>query len=143
MDDDANARMFAAHACDLLRSETLVHGAVSFPQDDARVANRIRRVSAKLLVRVPDNHLFERNAHAIAGVAAKMFVGEEQDLFAILESPLQNRSGVGAGADRAAMLAGERLDGGCGVHIADRKSTRLNSSHPSISYAVFCLKKKT
>src|SRR5438876_3318103 len=28
------------------------------------------------------------------------------------------------------------------VAIADRKSTRLNSSHPSISYAVFCLKKK-
>src|SRR5699024_11901220 len=26
---------------------------------------------------------------------------------------------------------------------ADRKSTRLNSSHVSISYAVFCLKKKT
>src|SRR5690348_17951850 len=25
----------------------------------------------------------------------------------------------------------------------DRKSTRLNSSHPSTSYAVFCLKKKT
>src|SRR5438477_9011731 len=28
-------------------------------------------------------------------------------------------------------------------HFADRKSTRLNSSHMSISYAVFCLKKKT
>src|SRR3712207_8478199 len=26
---------------------------------------------------------------------------------------------------------------------ADRKSTRLNSSHANISYAVFCLKKKT
>src|SRR5690348_17428053 len=26
--------------------------------------------------------------------------------------------------------------------MEDRKSTRLNSSHPSISYAVFCLKKK-
>src|SRR5690348_17458438 len=26
--------------------------------------------------------------------------------------------------------------------LSDRKSTRLNSSHPSISYAVFCLKKK-
>src|SRR5690348_18120285 len=26
--------------------------------------------------------------------------------------------------------------------LEDRKSTRLNSSHPSISYAVFCLKKK-
>src|SRR5688572_31951786 len=27
--------------------------------------------------------------------------------------------------------------------IIDRKSTRLNSSHSQISYAVFCLKKKT
>src|SRR5258708_17162460 len=27
-------------------------------------------------------------------------------------------------------------------HILDRKSTRLNSSHQIISYAVFCLKKK-
>src|SRR5438067_7893602 len=27
-------------------------------------------------------------------------------------------------------------------HSGDRKSTRLNSSHVSISYAVFCLKKK-
>src|SRR5690606_41959945 len=31
-------------------------------------------------------------------------------------------------------------DGGLG---GDRKSTRLNSSHVKISYAVFCLKKKT
>src|SRR5689334_24261848 len=29
------------------------------------------------------------------------------------------------------------------VRWLDRKSTRLNSSHSSISYAVFCLKKKT
>src|SRR2546426_4053250 len=29
------------------------------------------------------------------------------------------------------------------LHRADRKSTRLNSSHLVISYAVFCLKKKT
>src|SRR5436305_11603660 len=28
------------------------------------------------------------------------------------------------------------------VHAVDRKSTRLNSSHVRISYAVFCLKKK-
>src|SRR5207249_9367025 len=30
-----------------------------------------------------------------------------------------------------------------GMPSKDRKSTRLNSSHVSISYAVFCLKKKT
>src|SRR5688572_32347342 len=30
----------------------------------------------------------------------------------------------------------------CGIEAIDRKSTRLNSSHSQISYAVFCLKKK-
>src|SRR5439155_22658695 len=30
-----------------------------------------------------------------------------------------------------------------GVWLQDRKSTRLNSSHVAISYAVFCLKKKS
>src|SRR5690625_5405129 len=29
-----------------------------------------------------------------------------------------------------------------GADLADRKSTRLNSSHVAISYAVFCLKRK-
>src|SRR3712207_7666727 len=43
--------------------------------------------------------------------------------------------------------AGDRQDaagqgGGRGGRRADRKSTRLNSSHANISYAVFCLKKK-
>src|SRR5260221_8986644 len=40
----------------------------------------------------------------------------------------------------------ERIDDGSGWSIrailGDRKSTRLNSSHTVISYAVFCLKKK-
>src|SRR3712207_9331814 len=35
---------------------------------------------------------------------------------------------------------GGRIGGGGSI---DRKSTRLNSSHANISYAVFCLKKKT
>src|SRR3712207_7876511 len=37
------------------------------------------------------------------------------------------------------------LEPGAEIHrvgIGDRKSTRLNSSHANISYAVFCLKKK-
>src|SRR5438309_4536206 len=34
------------------------------------------------------------------------------------------------------------LPEGSTVGLVDRKSTRLNSSHSSISYAVFCLKKK-
>src|SRR5438876_5968294 len=54
--------------------------------------------------------------------------------------------------DRRGTAASERLlvlwacaahqDRDAGVGPPDRKSTRLNSSHPSTSYAVFCLKKK-
>src|SRR5207249_9360664 len=40
------------------------------------------------------------------------------------------------------MLLPFRPEGGLGTRCADRKSTRLNSSHVSISYAVFCSKKK-
>src|SRR5699024_12789599 len=41
------------------------------------------------------------------------------------------------------VAAGVHLPRGRGeVESGDRKSTRLNSSHVSISYAVFCLKKK-
>src|SRR5688572_31115559 len=45
---------------------------------------------------------------------------------------------------RAAHALGARRAGGFSgeVGAGDRKSTRLNSSHSQISYAVFCLKKK-
>src|SRR5699024_11771785 len=46
-------------------------------------------------------------------------------------SQLQSTQHMGLGVD------GDRQ------HGLDRKSTRLNSSHVSISYAVFCLKKKS
>src|SRR5690606_40149996 len=39
-------------------------------------------------------------------------------------------------------VALQRADRGLRVVALDRKSTRLNSSHVKISYAVFCLKKK-
>src|SRR2546422_3402360 len=62
----------------------------------------------------------------------------------------QDRPGVsdaasilGAGAfDRNHVARFERVSAPTQPHKRDRKSTRLNSSHGYISYAVFCLKKK-
>src|SRR5438876_2314244 len=48
----------------------------------------------------------------------------------------------GSGLFRVAILR-RFFAKGSSWDLEDRKSTRLNSSHPSISYAVFCLKKKT
>src|SRR3712207_8786692 len=46
-----------------------------------------------------------------------------------------------ANGARTARAAGLRVEAE-GPRSGDRKSTRLNSSHANISYAVFCLKKK-
>src|SRR5439155_8746653 len=74
----------------------------------------------------PYTTLFRSQAHAQRAGAARR--------------PPHVRAGVdqrgAAGGDRGA--AARRG----GADVADRKSTRLNSSHVAISYAVFCLKKK-
>src|SRR5690625_5811769 len=54
---------------------------------------------------------------------------------------------LGAGLDRDAVIAhvdvaAADVHVAAGLGVEDRKSTRLNSSHVAISYAVFCLKKK-
>src|SRR5262245_64264274 len=53
--------------------------------------------------------------------------------------PARRGGRFGGPEGAAAGGAGHRARGA----VPDRKSTRLNSSHLGISYAVFCLKKKT
>src|SRR5688572_31854586 len=48
----------------------------------------------------------------------------------------------GNALNRAPTAAGRRGTRPDEYRVADRKSTRLNSSHSQISYAVFCLQKK-
>src|SRR5690348_18210166 len=73
----------------------------------------------------PYTTLFRSRAGASVCVLAKDATVER--LASELAPLLANRAALAAMADKAR---------------GDRKSTRLNSSHPSISYAVFCLKKK-
>src|SRR3712207_7853043 len=79
-----------------------------------------------------------RSIGAVVDVEQRALGALEEHPFAGIERPAQQQAGV----DDAVL---ERL----GVlrvllhHLVDRKSTRLNSSHANISYAVFCLTKKT
>src|SRR2546422_5732611 len=56
--------------------------------------------------------------------------------------PGLGREGPARVSLRAEAAAGADARGAAGRRGGDRKSTRLNSSHGYISYAVFCLKKK-
>src|SRR5690606_39731412 len=69
---------------------------------------------------------------------------------AFVDQPLQQPLIILATADEESSMNGARALAEAGKPKAryavigeDRKSTRLNSSHVKISYAVFCLKKKT
>src|SRR5437773_9157049 len=58
------------------------------------------------------------------------------------------RSGPSARSTTSSSTSAGTYNNGADPHVVrptppDRKSTRLNSSHITISYAVFCLKKKT
>src|SRR5256885_12663248 len=69
--------------------------------------------------------------------------------FSVLRRTGDRHAAAGGRVQRCAILRGKRLllEDQRAKHAADRrkgdrKSTRLNSSHLVISYAVFCLKKK-
>src|SRR5256885_4050453 len=79
----------------------------------------------------PYTTLFRSRAHAVGGRRARRELHERG--FAGLQH-------VAALAPRAIDQLGDAGDGGGAEE--DRKSTRLNSSHLVISYAVFCLQKK-
>src|SRR3712207_7449194 len=79
-------------------------------------------------------------AHIVPGPGAALrlqSVGESEAGCAS-DRPAHNPVEIGAEAVGAALVDG--VAGG--AFLEDRKSTRLNSSHANISYAVFCLKKK-
>src|SRR5258707_6094019 len=52
------------------------------------------------------------------------------------------RTGLSVGSTDAVVFAPALINAGAKTTASDRKSTRLNSSHANISYAVFCLKQK-
>src|SRR5690349_21943123 len=60
----------------------------------------------------------------------------------LFRSPHQLARDRGLTVEHAAQREAESARVGLLQQVADRKSTRLNSSHVEISYAVFCLKKK-
>src|SRR5690348_17543709 len=65
-----------------------------------------------------------------------------EDRDQVEEAPVGDRRLMPTGTGLLAGVLEVHMDDFSHLNGTDRKSTRLNSSHPSISYAVFCLKKK-
>src|SRR3712207_8464800 len=68
----------------------------------------------------------------------------DEDRYLLTVGQLEDRLATMLGGRAAELVAVGTISTGASDDIqrADRKSTRLNSSHANISYAVFCLKKK-
>src|SRR2546428_7037950 len=86
--------------------------------------------------------LLRRVGEQDLGIAAAQELGKQREVGAVFAGHLKvtNPKGTGglAGLVTPHLEATVRVD----LTVRDRKSTRLNSSHDQISYAVFCLKKK-
>src|SRR5699024_11703402 len=78
------------------------------------------------------------------GLALRAVAAVEVDQLPLAEGQVQAGRGGLVQPDGTAALVFQQGSPGDDVGLGkeDRKSTRLNSSHVSISYAVFCLKKK-
>src|SRR3712207_7434323 len=75
---------------------------------------------------------------ATVGAAIGTYKGNQAVAVGVQTAPTEN---VRVHANVSIAPSREQVDTMAGIG-ADRKSTRLNSSHANISYAVFCLKKK-
>src|SRR5207244_12194652 len=100
----------------------------------------------------PPSSLSPLCLHDALPIYAIVFVSGERGSRGTPAAPAEffSRTKDRSAASRArAMLSGlsvavfSRFSSAYGCSKRDRKSTRLNSSHQIISYAVFCLKKKT
>src|SRR3989449_10225534 len=69
-------------------------------------------------------------------------MGDTAEATAVAYQRIYERMLAGANEHRDVVLLSVFTHGPGQMHNTDRKSTRLNSSHGYISYAVFCLKKK-
>ena len=72
--------VLGAERGDVLGPEALVHRAVTLPQQERRFLDVALLEPAELEARVPHPHVGLVVAHVVAGVAAEVLVGEEQDL---------------------------------------------------------------
>src|SRR5690606_41660655 len=96
-------------------------------------------------------YVAHRDLHSFPTRRSSDLIQRAADHGEVLAEVKARRRGLGLRAGRrvlgvharAAVAAGEVLNLGLEAEQrGDRKSTRLNSSHVKISYAVFCLKKK-
>src|SRR5688572_32423336 len=100
-----------------------------------------------MLLRPPRSTLFPYTTLFRSGVRAGVYAdGAEIDAKAVFHERTGRRRQGSAAPLAPEQLLLEGVTGGAipgrSLHRGDRKSTRLNSSHSQISYAVFCLKKK-
>ena len=97
---------------------------LDFKNPNIKIINQIEKDN--------ENNMFK-------GVSKTKFLNNELN---IIYSYKENKIEVGTKNNKSNINDKIQINGDIDLNPLDRKSTRLNSSHVVISYAVFCLKKK-
>src|SRR5688572_31966136 len=110
----------------------------SRPESDAELVARLRAgdgIAFEAIVRTHGGRLLS---------VARRFLGNEEDARdAVQDAFIRAYKAIDSFEERAQLSTWlHRILVNVALMKLDRKSTRLNSSHSQISYAVFCLKKK-
>src|SRR5262249_13216109 len=77
--------------------------------------------------------------HRFGGVAAQVLIGEKQHSAGALKGPIQNRAGIGRGADNTAVAAAKGLQAGGGVDVGDGGDVGSIDHFPQFFPAAFDL----
>src|SRR5690606_36151898 len=122
-----------------IRDVLRCHGIVAFSSNYALYGDMSQRVMTVIESMVPALEVYSIDeAFAdLTGISAPERLARE------VRAQVLKQTGIPTGIGIAPTKTLAKLANAAAKKWQDRKSTRLNSSHVKISYAVFCLKKKS
>src|SRR5690348_16793143 len=119
---------------DLLDPPRVIENGLTFEENAVKKARALAEFSGRLTL-ADDSGLEVDALNGGPGIYSARYAGDACDDIKNNQKLLSELQAVPEPKRTARFVCALAL-------CSDRKSTRLNSSHPSISYAVFCLKKK-
>src|SRR5437773_2674615 len=112
MNQDLHVGNVFTNFIDMPWLKTAVHRTMPAPENELSVMKLFFGIPAKLFVRIPQDHLIQRNAELRSRISSQMLVREEKHLVKFFEVNIEERNGIRRCADYTLIAAAKCLDRG-------------------------------